>query len=688
MMNSMQNTVGAGLLLALMSSQCLAAAGLAVTDINPKINYSTCVSTNPLTALTDGRIAEQRSWLGANCMAWSVRQNVTALLKVSGTSGDRTIKISGTHDPKAEVTPPGFVDVFVGTDANRLKFFSRVQVDQPGTAGRYDVLVNAPSTATVIALNMFVPGRHLALTEIALAPATQANPAQANQPPRQETTECIWNECVKVSAVISSTDMSATVPSAVANPTTDPNAKSTFGWIANRFASIGTNVATTRSLDISREAGETVRYPFYIPTATSFSISINGKAASAASLSLWKAERIVAANRASVPDKLIPLDVSSPRCTETSGCILWLSVPSKSLKAGANLIEVSSGSSEKIQLSVQLADASSSSSPYLINGWSYRHDPVWNGISTDTYLTTLRDFKIDFMVVSPREVPQPGAVTAGISSAFVNTLKGMPSDKKILLFLGWGGSYGPAGKWYKDIVNSKQEQATFSAWLDQLIGLMNKAGIPPEQWYIYPIDEPTAPELNELRTIATLSKQKNPRVRLFTTIDHADTSQDATNARAIISDFDFVQIKSTLMDRTDLNFGKKANLFVYSVPSSPAKALPAEYYWSAASKPAAAGFAGAGVWSISDSGGSDPNNDFDGRFPDYTLLYRHNNQVVPSVRLMGFLDGVQDARWLKSHPTVVAPADITYQKMETLRKGHNPDDSPSPPSAPLLIDIQ
>lgn len=683
MMKRIIAKIGATALLFLASFQCVAAAGLAVTDITPQINYGTCVSTNPLRALTDGRVVEQRSWLGNDCMAWTLRQNVTALLSLPGASGDRTIKISGTRFSKGDVTPPGFVDVFVGQDSKRLKFFSRVQVDLPDVDGRYDILVNVPSSASVVALNMFVPNRHLSLSEIALAPTTQTNIAQSSRTAGQEIPECIWNECAKVSALISSTGMSTTSGSGAVN--------GSFGWITNRFSNIVGNVKTDQALEISRDAGETVRYPFYIPTASSFNISINGSATPAANVSLWKAEWISAANSVSVPDKLTPLSASTARCTDAAGCIIWLAVPSTSLKAGANLIEVSTPSSGKIKLSVQLSNASPSTSRYYVNGWSYKHDPVWAGTNMGDYLAALRNFNIDVLVVPPWQIPQPRMATAASNStgsALVNTLKSVPADRKILLYLGWGGSSGPKAKWYNDIVNSKQEQAVFNAWLDQLISILNSAGIPPDRWYLYPIDEPTSSELSELMTFQALCKQKNPRVRLYTTLDNVNPGQDAANARAIISGFDFVQIKSTLMARTDMNLGNKANILVYTVPPSPAKSLAPEYYWNAASRPAAAGFSGAGVWSISDSDGSDPNNDFDGKFPDFTMLYLNNSQVVPSARMLGFLEGTQDARWLKSHPTVVAPADVSYQKMETLRKDHQRDDASSPPAAPQLIRIQ
>jgi len=86
--------------------------------------------------------------------------------------------------------------------------------------------------------------------------------------------------------------------------------------------------------------------------------------------------------------------------------------------------------------------------------------------------------------------------------------------------------------------------------------------------------------------------------------------------------------------------------WVYDNPLSPAKASGGMFYRSLSWGAWSVNAVGIGFWSFSDTGRSSAWDDFDGRRPDYSVIYDYDGTLIKSLRWESFCDGVEDFKLL------------------------------------------
>ena len=82
--------------------------------------------------------------------------------------------------------------------------------------------------------------------------------------------------------------------------------------------------------------------------------------------------------------------------------------------------------------------------------------------------------------------------------------------------------------------------------------------------------------------------------------------------------------------------------WIYDNPPAPAKKAEPNFYRALALKSWAIGAQGTGFWSYSDTSKSTAWDDFDGRRPDWAIVYEGKDQIISSRRWEAFAQGVAD----------------------------------------------
>lgn len=192
-------------------------------------------------------------------------------------------------------------------------------------------------------------------------------------------------------------------------------------------------------------------------------------------------------------------------------------------------------------------------------------------------------------------------------------------------------------------------------WYADLLSATEACGFRPSQVYWYPYDEMRGAEVAQFIDLALWAKGEIPRVQFYATLRHDDSAQALPYL-----DIAQIHLDSSLMEKP---LPPRTERWLYGT-KSPAKSLsPYAYYrlmsWLAYLK----GFKGAGFWAYADAGwGDDPGSawdDFDGKYPDYAVIYQGVDRTVLSSRRweawrMGLEDYELLGMYARSHGALAA----------------------------------
>ncbi|TLD41213.1 MAG: hypothetical protein JETT_2501 [Candidatus Jettenia ecosi] len=179
----------------------------------------------------------------------------------------------------------------------------------------------------------------------------------------------------------------------------------------------------------------------------------------------------------------------------------------------------------------------------------------------------------------------------------------------------------------------------FEKWFEELTKVAAKAGIPKENLYFYPYDEMDGKHVEDFIAFATWVRKEISDIRLYATINNKSALQ-------ALPYLDVAQV----VNREDLLGDIRTTgpeIWLYKA-NGPAKSLsPYSYYRMMSWKAFLNGYTGVGFWAYADAGsGDNPGtawDDFDGKNPDYAVIYEgEGNTIISSRRWEAWRMGIED----------------------------------------------
>jgi len=272
------------------------------------------------------------------------------------------------------------------------------------------------------------------------------------------------------------------------------------------------------------------------------------------------------------------------------------------------------------------------------DNWGYLDFPlIKNRIAAA--VKDLADHHTNIIVVPPAHLPLRSFDMSSDFAKMQQYLKLHQKADKVLLYMG-GSLKTPLISGRTSVFLGDSWKAGFKSWYQKLLAACSDAGYSQEQVYLYPYDEMSGSEINQFIAFASWAKTEIPGIRFFATLNNIE----AFNA---LPHLDIAQI----IDNDDLL--SKVNqtnteLWLYGVSGMSKSLSPYSYYRLMSWKAYYHGYKGIGFWAYADAGWNDSPistawDDFDGKYPDYAVIYEgENNSIISSRRWEAWRLGIED----------------------------------------------
>lgn len=330
-----------------------------------------------------------------------------------------------------------------------------------------------------------------------------------------------------------------------------------------------------------------------------------------------------------------------------------VTIPGDKLEVGDNLIDVIvRNSSDNVlwQDDIRIYRSAPRSISEIdipnITIWSYTSDtPIWSNKALDTLLRQLNVAGVNVHFVHHSKIPSLGDKPYDKSKNYrvlVEELRVLSGKGLILLYL----------HWEKKLAGLEDDPTKIHEWLDAIERITIDAGLDYKDWALYPVDELTNEKFENSHPVFEIIKDFNPKIQTYVTIDGIGKNRlDFDQLSSISPYIDFWQANFPHTTDSFESFASKSGIdgwWIYSNgPGIPKRRLP-NCYRAIARDALRLGAEGFGFWSFSDTGNSSAIDDFDGRRPDWAVVYETNDGYQSSRRWEAFKRGVDEFKYLKS----------------------------------------
>ena len=421
----------------------------------------------------------------------------------------------------------------------------------------------------------------------------------------------------------------------------------------------------------------------FFSTGMGFSeLSVEVKGAPVGAVSLFQLARVMTADGRLVYDPLKPMDDGLFRLQSGWPELLWVEADLSKMPVGESQAElrIRGASLEKTYpLEFHVVDEAQLAPATLdAKVWSYSRDmPIWG--DSGQAMRDLQEHYVNTWVVHPSDIPGvslDGKPDPKAEARLLADLERYHGLGKVHLFLGWTGRDNPFGISPDQPEISSSDARDFTNWLQYIQGLMRSANYEATDWAFYPMDEISGEETRVFLSVSRLIREAVPDARIYANpISTTTQPTSVEQLRALEEVVDEWQPVSKLyhsevgayFDTTAVPQG------FFHIPDVPAKAAaPIRDYralgWHAWRRNAKS----IGFWAYSDSTGSSVWDDFDGRRPDFAVVYEDAGRLISSRRWEGFAAGIEDYRLLKGSqfpaPKDLQPSSLTARAMQKLRQ--------------------
>ena len=617
-------------------------------------NYPLCSDTADRIQISDNRTERYPMWTRKGCVGWRQQGIVTIEGRVpqhpnKTLRGYFRIHVgAGEH---ANVFPPARIDVYA---ANAHGNFLHVaeQARKPDTADRRDHWIDIPAhlPSRRFVLIIRPQGSYLFIDEIqwvtsANVPLTgpteeigniEALAEDAAKRHRAALERAAAQKAKKRNKWLANTDKARLILWPVENP---------FGIIDGTIPRPTNDKVKT----VSRRHGSAAEkenlcfgIAFSGGKTRKCVLQLQGNTAVKDGIELGILSPVLAADGSMVYDPIMPLARgSSLHLLPNRPAYIWMTVDFSRLPAGTHrvdlLVKTLNGhtlGALPVSLTALPWRPADGHKPFAVN-WGYLSSrPICK--QPEKCLQDMTAHGINVFVIHPARIPPPGKrdaqfiKKAALLKKDVILLRG--SGRKLLLYL----------RWDKRLPNESETKQ----WVRWAKSQMADFGLKPSDWALYPVDEAHGRKFGLLKKYAEWIKAADPTVQIYANpIATRSESVSYSDLRDIEKQIDIWQPSIKFVKNQDGRFfnAERASWWVYQNPPSPAKtASPLRHYrliaWSAWLVDAK----GVGFWAYGDTTGSSAWDDFDGRRPDYAVVYEHDNGPISSRRWEAFRDGVED----------------------------------------------
>jgi hypothetical protein len=269
----------------------------------------------------------------------------------------------------------------------------------------------------------------------------------------------------------------------------------------------------------------------------------------------------------------------------------------------------------------------------------------------------------------PKAGAKPGAAEIGDYRQFDSVMKHLAGHRQYLFFLSFNGSSNMRGFDHRQPFLSDGWKALFVAWIKEWTGRLRAAGHSYDSFAFYPVDEPhPGGEHDALAAVATLIKQADPRLRIYTTLHEPEALTDA-----LVEAVDMFQLNGRALEAQTvarLQSRGKA-VWSYATTGGGKTGHPAAFYRAQAWDAFALGLTGFGFWAYADSGLSGSAwNDIDDVRPDFAVIYDSpaGTDIISSKRWEAWREGIQDFALLTAARQAVGDDDAARQRIALLAR--------------------
>lgn len=372
------------------------------------------------------------------------------------------------------------------------------------------------------------------------------------------------------------------------------------------------------------------------------------------SFELLSLERVLASDGRMAFDPLQPISGSTLKLESGWPYLVWVKLDLRKLPLGGSDARLSvQSAAQKFAVSYDIdvsvyAAGSSKGVPIWASVWGYSGDlPMW--ADAKLAVKNQEEHYVNRWTVHPENIPGRelnGKLEQHKMERLLADLSLYKGKGKVRLYLGWTLENNPLGITAKRHTISSTREKAFKQWLLSLNDMMAKAGYKENAWELYPMDEPTGASLDALLPLATIIKKTLPKVVVYS--DPISTTADPSSEaqlQALNDVIDIWQPDLALLQGKGRSFFEKQSKdwgFYQNPPLPPKRANPITYYRALGWWAWKTGATGIGFWSYSDTTNSSMWNDFDGRRPDFSVVYDRSGTLLNSRRWEAFAEGIED----------------------------------------------
>lgn len=607
--------------------------------------------------LTDGATTSYPMWNNEKSLGWRAITPVELRLDAGRPfSAGSKILVHTSKGEYAEVYPPRRIDVYCITNSgnshlaseifyqsqliDRRNHWLSVKISQ-GCNGRFNVVLHAT-------------GPYVMIDEIRLEFAAK--------PPQQSTAQ--KSQAFAANAVSDTISHSTGLLRASLQRKSEMNIKKLVSkvdpggvsiFVKRPWGRLSLDFANNNSAEILRNEKIFVepdgKLDFVVALVNSSGEEVRAKvnAYGVRNAEVFYVEPVLTANGNTVYDPIIPTNLTkevrlSPLTTQ------YLLLRTNGLTNGSRDVRVvlkgQQGSLRKEvrpQVTVLPSIPDERVRPPYINLWSYSSDfPIWNNINKHEMLDELVAAGVNVFVIHPSRIPsieKPKDSTK--ITAFKKELALYKERGVVLLFLGLRKKL------------KQMDDKRFGGWIKSLSEIMQAENYGEDEWAFYPLDEAKKEHAKEIvrltqkikRAVKVAPIYVNPNDELFSVLSSAEKQQIFKN----VSYWQPSYSGGSKNVKTLLNHSK-GEFWVYENQVSPNKEVIPGCYRAVGPNAHRIGATGFGLWSFSDTGKSSAYNDFDGRRPDWAMVYEGKGKgpFVSSRRWEAFKRGIVDYHKLAS----------------------------------------
>lgn len=660
---------------------CHATTNLALNkpySLSSKPNYALSAPPSDTTSLTDGKYSTGFFWTQKTTVGWQNVKTVEIMIDLEKISTIGSISFSTARGIGSDVHYPSNISAFVGSEKNKLLYVGDIAKEADSLTTVYQakqlIMNNINVKGRYILLEVELRGYYLFCDEIEVLEGANDTGRGGNltideardyaqQIVRIDIEKKILNNILETNL---NTDPSHLEASGVEKKVA---ALSTL----KEVASVETDILSLRQKTLSKQfpakqiliealtpwghitalpqvSGVTpTNLPLVMPrggydhaallltnpTAAPLQVSLSlaRSEAAAPELSLYEAKFIKTAAFETVPDPLVPVKGGLTLLPGESK-VLFLSAQAKQSGTWNSVMTISFGNfSAAVTINSKVV-ASALPQHQTLNSvnWGYLNFPMIKD-RADIAVKDMAAHHTNVLVVPPNYLSLKSFGKQADFTALKHYLVQSGKNDKVLFFMG-----NTLKTVYSNEANVKflddQWKSGFKLWYDGLLKTTIEAGYSPEQIYLYPYDEMHGDEIDQFIAFASWAKKTIHNVNFFATID----TKEALKA------LPYLDIAQLILNNDLLSAANQYSTvkWIYGT-QKPAKSLsPYAYYRLMSWKAFLSGYKGIGFWDYADASGS-AWDDFDGKNPDYAVIYEgENNTIISSRRWEAWRMGIED----------------------------------------------